>query len=596
MTVRVYRSTDIGAPWALAVPGGIAAVWDAVLVDGYGVCTGISITRADTTATVTLPAAHGLNSGTFVTISGAAEADYNGEFPITVIGATTFTYQVANAPATPATTTGSVDSTIFLLHAEGFDGQTIITDEVGHTFQSYGVNTRLRTFKAKFGTSSLYNDASGMRVTSYSPDYILNSDSFTFECWINPVSGNGATNNVASRIFQIGPNTTAGTLVLSTVSTVNPTKLVLQGHDGAAYVNLVTATTSTVPNDAWTHVAVVRNGNVWKIYLDGVDSGTGLTQAFAITASPQIHIGGNSVNTEQFYGYIDEVRLSRGVVYSANFTPPAAAFTVGYRGIQMRIGGAKWTRPYSGTNTRVYKQGVGSNGFYARLDNSYQVTSSAMPGFRAYEIMSDADTGVNKFADAWTQAPYGDNNGWHSWIAVASEKIVYMCVNSGYGMSAFIFGDIISNKQGDIYGTFTASLSTTQYNAIGSLWYLYNDFSSAGGHTLARAHTQLGGVINCGKASGPGTLNSVSGSIGSSGAITYPSPIDGGFHIDKVRITEGGAGVRGILPGFWAPLHALPFAHGDIINGTGAQLGKRFLSIRGGSLAGNLFLEISNTW
>jgi hypothetical protein len=38
-------------------------------------------------------------------ISGAGQADYNGDFAITVTGANTFTYTVANSPATPATGT-----------------------------------------------------------------------------------------------------------------------------------------------------------------------------------------------------------------------------------------------------------------------------------------------------------------------------------------------------------------------------------------------------------------------------------------------------------------------------------------------------------
>ncbi len=64
-----------------------------------------SITRSTTTATVTTTAAHGLSTGDWVTIAGAAEYQYNGIFQITVTGGSTFTYTMANAGASPATGT-----------------------------------------------------------------------------------------------------------------------------------------------------------------------------------------------------------------------------------------------------------------------------------------------------------------------------------------------------------------------------------------------------------------------------------------------------------------------------------------------------------
>lgn len=105
MTVKVFRSTDFGAPTNTNAAGSTIALLDAVLVNGYGLQTATSITRTGTTATVTLPSAHLLKDGTFVRIAGATQTDYNGDFPITVTGANTFTYQVANSPATPATGT-----------------------------------------------------------------------------------------------------------------------------------------------------------------------------------------------------------------------------------------------------------------------------------------------------------------------------------------------------------------------------------------------------------------------------------------------------------------------------------------------------------
>ena len=70
-----------------------------------------SITRVTTTATLTTATNHGLVTGNYVTISGATPAAFNGTFPITVTGNTTFTYTMLTTPANDATVVGSYYST-----------------------------------------------------------------------------------------------------------------------------------------------------------------------------------------------------------------------------------------------------------------------------------------------------------------------------------------------------------------------------------------------------------------------------------------------------------------------------------------------------
>lgn len=102
MTVRTYRSTQLGATALTGQTGVLVSVLDAVLVTGYGPVTATSITRSGATATATVTA-HGLATGDVANIAGANETDYNGNFIVTVTGVNAYTYTVANAPATPAT-------------------------------------------------------------------------------------------------------------------------------------------------------------------------------------------------------------------------------------------------------------------------------------------------------------------------------------------------------------------------------------------------------------------------------------------------------------------------------------------------------------
>jgi len=64
-----------------------------------------SLTRSGTTATAITAVPHKLATGMMTTISGATQTNYNVSAQVTVTGANTFTYQVAGAPATPATGT-----------------------------------------------------------------------------------------------------------------------------------------------------------------------------------------------------------------------------------------------------------------------------------------------------------------------------------------------------------------------------------------------------------------------------------------------------------------------------------------------------------
>ena len=63
------------------------------------------ITYSGTTATVTTSSAHGYFSGEQVKIAGAAQAQYDGIFTISVLSPTTFTYGLPSSPGSNATGT-----------------------------------------------------------------------------------------------------------------------------------------------------------------------------------------------------------------------------------------------------------------------------------------------------------------------------------------------------------------------------------------------------------------------------------------------------------------------------------------------------------
>jgi hypothetical protein len=73
----------------------------------------ITKTAATTLATLTTASAHVLTSGSVVIVSGATNILYNGEYVITVVSPTVFTYNMTSEPAANATVVGSYVSLLW---------------------------------------------------------------------------------------------------------------------------------------------------------------------------------------------------------------------------------------------------------------------------------------------------------------------------------------------------------------------------------------------------------------------------------------------------------------------------------------------------
>ena len=73
----------------------------------------------------------------------------------------------------------------------------------------------------------------------------------------------------------------------------------------------------------WTHVAYVRNSNVTKMYLNGVEKASAADSTNYTGTSGNIDIGRDLDNSAYLTGYMSDVRVVKGTaVYTSNFTPP----------------------------------------------------------------------------------------------------------------------------------------------------------------------------------------------------------------------------------------------------------------------------------
>jgi hypothetical protein len=199
---------------------------------------------------------------------------------------------------------------------DGTNGSTTFTDNSSNalTVTANG-NAQISTAQSKFGGASGLFDGTGDFLTTPSNAVVaVGTGDFTVEAWVRRTSG-GTFSTVVGTRPDSGSYADAWTLG---VDGSNNLYLYTNGFIAQSAGGLITL-------DTWHHIAVVRSGTAVRMYHNGTQVATGTnSQDF----SRQILAVGANVNGDQaFAGYIDDLRITKGVArYTANFTPPTAAF------------------------------------------------------------------------------------------------------------------------------------------------------------------------------------------------------------------------------------------------------------------------------
>jgi hypothetical protein len=146
---------------------------------------------------------------------------------------------------------------------------------------------------------------------------------FTIEYW--DYHGSQGT-NYAPQVGTLSSGTPAGTWRFGTFS--NNGGLYFAYHNGSSYVDVTFG--SVAYNDSvWRHFAITRYNGVLRAFVNGIQVGTNQTVTQNFNSSNRVIVGAELVTPSYFTGYIDDLRITKGVArYTANFTAPTAAFPV----------------------------------------------------------------------------------------------------------------------------------------------------------------------------------------------------------------------------------------------------------------------------
>lgn len=246
-------------------------------------------------------------------VSGSLSGSYPSKsyiaYPRIIKGSTAFSAGSSDfsVPTSP-TTSGSE---AFLARTHGAD----IIDGTGFNNVRLVGNTTINDTTKKYGDGSLQFDGTGDYLTiPASQLFAFGTGDFTIEFW-------GYFDSITNYDTIYIHDGASGSLQLFFVNG----KLRANNNLVASILD----TTTTISTGQWIHFALCRSGSTIKWYLDGTEDGSTTNSTNLGGGTTNLTIGSDPTNSRDIDGYIDDLRITKGIArYTANFTPPTAELPV----------------------------------------------------------------------------------------------------------------------------------------------------------------------------------------------------------------------------------------------------------------------------
>lgn len=201
--------------------------------------------------------------------------------------------------------------TVALLNANGDDQSTTITDQSSLLSDwSAAGNAKLVSAQKKFGTASIAFDGSGDYIypSAASTNFAFGEGDFTIEMWVR-------SSNIAATqtLYDSGPT-------VQPRLQISASKLVYV-VDGQVRIQ----GTTTLASNTWYHVAVCRDGDATRLFLNGQVEGLAWEDTTDYTnSSNRPRIGATVGGLDGMVGWIDSIRISKFARYDNDFPLPTA--------------------------------------------------------------------------------------------------------------------------------------------------------------------------------------------------------------------------------------------------------------------------------
>lgn len=212
-------------------------------------------------------------------------------------------------------------SVTLLLNCNGTDGGTIFTDSSNSNKTVTPSNTTTVTGIKRFGTASaLFNGASSYLTLDDHSDWNYGSGNFTIEMWYKFSSVPTDVYTASGAQCLINQRFDANNMIALIAS---KTGFTFSTWDGGSQTVLLSVTLNH--DYEWHHVAVTRATNTFTIWVDGLSKGTTSASVTLPDLAAPLELGRASGGDRYFAGWLDDVRLTKGVCrYPSEFVFPQA--------------------------------------------------------------------------------------------------------------------------------------------------------------------------------------------------------------------------------------------------------------------------------
>ena len=214
--------------------------------------------------------------------------------------------------------------TKLLIHSDTSNGSTTFVDSSTNARAiTHGASSDIThaTAKSKFGKTAIYRPTSGddkNLVVGDHADLTRTTDDFTIECWVY------MTALTEHSIFLAKGSSWWLNYDMAGYGTDN--KFNCMFYNGAAWQNATNTMTPVI--NTWYHLAAVVSSNELTLYVDGV-GGTPTTLTGTTNDGEEMVIGGWETSYTGFTGYLDEIRISKGIArWTDSFVPPNKPYSV----------------------------------------------------------------------------------------------------------------------------------------------------------------------------------------------------------------------------------------------------------------------------
>ena len=209
-------------------------------------------------------------------------------------------------------------SVSLLLHCDGADGSTAFADTSGvpKPVSTSGA-VQISTAQSKFGGASAYFSGAGGGLT-FSGASPGGTEDWTIEAlgFVPALPASGKLTMLLN--FEQASDAALGVISIELTSAGAVGLYVFPGGSYASGGNFAAG--------AWHHVAATRQGNTFRLFLDGALLGS-FSNTTSFGSIPGAVGFQPAVSGRGWAGYIDDVRVTKGVArYTANFTPPTGPF------------------------------------------------------------------------------------------------------------------------------------------------------------------------------------------------------------------------------------------------------------------------------